>query len=272
MPFPVTALESFTAVVITGGSSGIGKSFIELISKYCPGIAICNLSRSKPELNKFPEKWYHVPCDLTQPQQIDSALASVIAWLESDGGGGKVLLINNSGFGTYGRFPQPDMREQLEMIDLNVRGVVHMTAGLLGAIRTRGGAVMNIASAAAFQPTPYLATYGATKTFVLQWSLALGAELRDSGVHVMSVCPGPIPTNFFKRARLKQGAASGKVSLTSEDVVDTALRALARGKAYVVPGWRMRLVVLASSLGPRAWVAKVAARVLEKYRLSQIAP
>ena len=86
------------------------------------------------------------------------------------------------------------------MIDLNVRAVVQLTGRLLPLLKARGGAIVNVASTAAFQPTPWMATYGATKAFVLNWSLALNQDLRGTGVRVLVVCPGTTETEFFKRA------------------------------------------------------------------------
>ena len=93
----------------------------------------------------------------------------------------------------------------MEMLDVNIDAVVQLTAGMLPLMRVRGGAVVTVASTAAFQPTPYLAAYGASKAFVLHWSLALNEELRGTGVRALAVCPGPTATDFFHRAGLKQG-------------------------------------------------------------------
>ena len=113
---------------------------------------------------------------------------------------GKVLLVNNSGVGDYGRFPDLEIRKQLSMIDLNVMAVVDLSSRLLPVILPRGGTIVTIASTAAFQPTPFLATYGATKAFVRNWSLALNEDLRGIKVRTLTVCPGPTRSNFFKAA------------------------------------------------------------------------
>ena len=178
MPSPVTAIKDFSAVVITGGSSGIGKSYIGLLSELCPELAFCNLSRRKPDIINKKLKLRHISCDLSKPEQVVSGLLEVRDFLEREVPTGKILLINNSGFGIYGNFPEPGTDQQLEMVDVNVRTVVQMTGKLLPLLKARGGAIITIASTAAFQPTPYLGTYGATKAFVLNWSLALNEELR----------------------------------------------------------------------------------------------
>ena len=181
---------------------------------------------------------------------------------------GKILLINNSGFGGYGRFDELSAEHQLGMIDVNVRAVVALTAGLMPVLRERGGCVLTVASTAAFQPTPFLATYGATKAFVLHWSLALNEDLRGSGVSALAVCPGPTATEFFRRAGLKEGAVSDGLGQTAGQVVEEALAAFAAGRAQVVTGWKNRLLVFGASLLSKPLIARLAARILARYRLS----
>lgn len=180
---------------------------------------------------------------------------------------GRVLLINNSGFGTYGRFPEPALSEQLAMADVNMRAVLHLTGLLLPELKRRGGAVMNIASTAAFQPTPYLGTYGATKAFLLHWSIALDEELRGSGVRVLAVCPGPTSTGFSQRAGLKPGQLAEGPRMTAENVVLASWRALAAGRSVVIPGARNRFLARLAGLTPKPLAAKVAARMIAGSRL-----
>src|SRR5690606_2764964 len=235
------ALRSFAAVIVTGGSSGIGKSFIKLAHTKRPELCFCNLSRSEPELKSDRLKLRHHGIDLSQHGQVEPAAAAVIDWLTNEVPAGRILLINNSGFGDYGEFPRPDIGHNLEMIDLNVRALVELTARLLPLLEARGGAIINVASTAAFQPTPWMATYGATKAFVLHWSLALHAELKPKNVQVLAVCPGPTATEFFRKAGLKKGSVSPALSMTSEDVVLQSFDALMAGRALVVTGWKNKL-------------------------------
>ena len=116
---------------------------------------------------------------------------------------GAIILINNSGFGDYGPMDLLDRDKQLNMMDLNMRAPVDLTLRLLPQLKERGGAVVNIASTAAFQPTPFMATYGSTKAFVLHWTLALTEDLKRTGVRVLAVCPGPTRSNFFRAAGLR---------------------------------------------------------------------
>ncbi|HVU24696.1 MAG TPA: SDR family NAD(P)-dependent oxidoreductase [Opitutus sp.] len=252
---------------MTGGSSGIGKSFIELCGTLRPELRFCNLSRSAPDIKEGKLKLCHRPCDLSDAAAVERAAAGVHAWLDEEGPEGGLLLINNSGFGSYGLFPEPDLSHQLEMLDVNVRGLVQLTGLLLPALRARGGAIMNIASTAAFQPTPFMATYGATKAFVLNWSVALNEELRGSGVRALAVCPGPTATQFFRRAGLKPGSVADVLSMTCEEVVMQSLGALGARKAVVVTGWKNKLGSMAGALAPKAWAARVARWGIGRYRV-----
>ncbi|MDB6167645.1 MAG: hypothetical protein JWM88_509 [Verrucomicrobia bacterium] len=270
MTSPSDALHSFSAAIITGGSSGIGKSFIERGAKLNPALQFCNLSRRTPDIINSGLRLNHFACDLSRPADIERAASDVAGFLAQSVPAGRILLINNSGFGAYGHFPEPSLEHHLEMIDVNVRGLIHLSGRLLPLLRQRGGAVMNIASTAAFQPTPYMAAYGATKAFVLHWSLAMKEELKGTGVHVLAVCPGPTSTEFFRRAGLQQGSVADALSMSCERVVDDSYRALAAGRSQVVAGWKNKVAVFFSSKLPKPLAAWATARVLERYRLSKV--
>jgi len=264
-------LSEYAVIIVTGGSSGIGKAFIEHVTKLDSRVVICNLSRRQPDGFIGQLNLRHVPVDLTNAAALAGAASTVLGLLNYDIPLGKIMLINNSGFGGYGRTDELARADQVEMIDLNVRAVVDLTARLLPALKAQGGTVVNIASTAAFQPTPFMATYGATKAFVLHWSLALGEDLRGSGVDVLAVCPGPTSTEFFRRAGLKQGAVTERWGQTSERVVAEVFQALARGRRQVVTGWRNRLIAAVASRLPKPLAARIGAAVLAKFRLSRVA-
>ena len=264
------ALSPFSSVVITGGSSGIGKSFIELGAKLKPELVFCNLSRREPDIKILGKRLNHFKCDLAKSADVVRVVGEVEAFLRNEVPAGAVLLINNSGFGAYGRFPEPNLSHQLEMLDVNVRALVQLSGQLLPFLRERGGAIINVASTAAFQPTPFMATYGASKAFVLHWSLALNEELRGTGVRTLAVCPGPTSTEFFHRAGLQKGSVADGLSMSCEEVVTASLRALGAGRSQVVTGWKNKLSACAGSVVPKPLVARVAAKVLARYRLKQV--
>lgn len=232
----------------------------------------CNLSRRAPVIKDKQLMLCHIPCDLAQRADVERAAGEVEAFLTRDVPAGRVLLINNSGFGSYGPFPEPKVSQQLEMLDVNIRALVELTGRLLPTLLTRGGVVMNLASTAAFQPTPYMAAYGASKAFVLHWTLALNEEWRGRGVRAMAVCPGPTATQFFRRAGLGEGNQADAQSMSADEVVMQALQGLARGKALVVTGWKNRLLAAVSGVSPKVMATRIAGKVIRRYRLPPARP
>jgi short-subunit dehydrogenase len=269
MPSLSEALSSFSAVIVTGGSSGIGKSFIELMAKLNPALQFCNLSRREPGVKITDIKLNHFPCDLSRAPDIARAAAAIEAFLAQAVPAGRILLINNSGFGAYGHFPEPNLPYQLELIDVNIRALVELTGRFLPLLKARGGAIINVASTAAFQPTPYMATYGASKAFVLHWSLALHAELRGSGVTALAVCPGPTTTNFSKRAGMNSSFNVSSLTMDCEPVILMALRALAAGRSQVVTGWKNKVTAFVGSKLPKPLVARFAEKILSRYQVKR---
>ncbi len=264
-----SVLSRISAVVVTGGSSGIGNRLIKAIHKIDQNLFYCNLSRTEPQDLPPDLRWKHFPCDLAEPEQITATTRSVQAVIDENGGQGEVLLINNSGFGSYGPFPEPNLEHQLGIMEVNMKAVVHLTGLLLPLLKKRGGVVMNIASTASFQPTPYLTTYGATKAFLLNWSLALHEDLKGTGVRTLVVCPGPTATNFFKRAGFATPPTDVHLKQTSEEVAEISIKALQEGKTLVVCGWKNRLMATMGSLLPKKISAPVAAYFLRRARLEE---
>jgi short-subunit dehydrogenase len=265
------ALQTFSTVVITGGSSGIGKSFIELAAKLKPDLTFCNLSRNAPCINFDKLKLCHIACDLGQRDSVAHAAGEVESFLDRAVPAGRVLLINNSGFGSYGHFPEPNLSHQLEMVDVNIRGLIDLTGRLLPRLKQRGGMIVNVASTASFQPTPYMATYGASKAFVLHWSLAMNQELKGTGVSTLAVCPGPTPTNFSKRAGLEPRTEKDSLSMSSDDVARRMIWAIAKKRSMVVTGWRNRVLAALAGSAPKPLAAWIAAKAIERYRVRRVA-
>jgi len=127
-------------------------------------------------------------------------------------------------------------------------------------LQQRSGSIINVASTAGFQPVPFMATYAATKSFVLCFSEALWEENRPYGVHVMALCPGATDTNFFEASHGQK--PKGRVAQTSEEVVETALRGLAGRKSHIVSGWRNFVMVESERLTPRSLVTRVAGKMM----------
>lgn len=164
------------------------------------------------------------------------AAAALAADLASHGEHCEVL-VNNAGFGLWGKFASLDGPRQRTMIDLNCGTLVELCHMMLGPMLERqSGAILNIASTAAFQPGPGMATYFATKAFVLSFTEALHEEVVSRGVRVTALCPGPTRTEFGEVAGFKGNGAFDKMSARSEDVVAFGLKALDQNRAVAIPG------------------------------------
>lgn len=265
----VSFLRRFSWVVVTGGSSGIGAEFLRAVPKLAPHLIVCNLSRSRPADFTEGEHSRHYPCDLQALDSLQVVAGELLAVMRNGSEKGAVLLINNSGFGAYGEFPDPDPKHNAAMVDLNCRAPVLLTGLLWPELARRGGAVINVASLAAFQPTPFLSVYAATKAFMMNWSVALNAEGRRHGIRALALCPGPTPTNFFRRAGFGEAPVPG-YGTSVEHVVLAALVALARGDAKVVPGIPFKLVAFVSRSVPPRFAAWAGWHLMAKLRLKPL--
>jgi short-subunit dehydrogenase len=250
--------------LITGASSGIGEVFARKLAARGHNLLLVARSEDKlitlcNELGRIKSiHAQYVAMDLSEPD------APARLFEETQKRGLEIdLLINNAGFGSMGDFAKLDLQRELDMIDLNVRSLVELTQRFLVPMRERkSGSIINVASTAGFQPVPFMATYAATKAFVLSFSEALWEENRPHGVKVMALCPGVTDTNFFEASRMQRPPA--RISQTAADVVDTALRGLARGKSSVISGWTNFLMVESERLAPRSLVLRTAGMVLRK--------
>jgi short-subunit dehydrogenase len=176
------------------------------------------------------------------------------------------LLVNNAGLGSVGEFARLPLDREVEQVDLNVRALLRLThAALQGMVPNESGAIINVASMAAYQPVPYNATYAATKAFVLSFSEALHEEAKRHGITVTCLCPGPVRTEFQHTAGIKPERMRGKVLLrymagtNPGEVVRAALDAMEEGRAVVVPGAVTRAITETSQILPRSVVRRLAA-------------
>lgn len=165
------------------------------------------------------------------------------------------ILINNAGFGTYGRFDGISGDREQELIALNIGSLVELTHQFLpDMVRNRTGVIVNVASLASFLPTAYMAVYSASKAFILSFSEALWAENRHRGVRIVALCPGPTQTDFFNE--MGSLNASGRTAMASpERVVQTGLRGIEKGRSHIIDGTGNHLSALMVRLLPRKWVA-----------------
>ncbi|MDB5040225.1 MAG: actIII 1 [Candidatus Eremiobacteraeota bacterium] len=245
--------------LITGASSGIGEAFARVLAARGDDLVLVARSAGKLEALAAELTARHnvrvdvVPADLSLPDATDGIVAELTARGIAIG-----TLVNNAGFGN-GEFATLDAARQRDEVFVNVVAPVVLTRALLPSMIERGrGAIVNVGSTASFQPVPYMATYGATKAFVLSFSEALAEEVRAHGVRVVALCPGQTETAFF--TGMDEARSPGRAR-TSEQVVATALRALERGRVVAIDGFANYVLANASRFSPRWLVARIAARM-----------
>lgn len=260
-------LRSFSCVIITGSSSGIGRAILSRIDNAGATAAVFNLSRTPPQGVSNTLKLTHLTCDLSQTTDLSHVVAELQKLMPRTG---TILLINNSGFGAYGEFPAPALAHTLKMVDVNVRAPVELTGLLWSELKARGGQVANIASLAAYQPTPLMTTYAATKAFLLHWSIALDAEARPHGIRCVAICPGPVSTRFSEAAGFKSSPGLG--GQTAEECADEALVAMAQGRPQVITGWKHKVLGFFSARLPKPWAAAIGLRMIRRLRLDRFVP
>ncbi|WP_418955218.1 SDR family NAD(P)-dependent oxidoreductase [Streptomyces tritici] len=254
-----------STALVTGASSGLGAEFAAQLA--ARGHNVILVARSGDRLAALAERLTaehgvraHVLVqDLAEPDAARRVAEELTArGLSVD------LLVNNAGFGTCGRFEEISGARDHDQLMVNVVALVDLTHALLpGMLGRGGGAVVNVASTAGFQPSPYFAVYGAAKAFVLNFGLALREEYRRRGVRVLTVCPGPVETAFFDTIGTRRAAVTGSFT-TPEPVVRAALRALDRDRGYVVPGFGNALAAHLTPRRPRTLVAALAERITRK--------
>ena len=223
---------------------------------------IYNLSRRTIEWPGAGDSLRNLQVDLTDRRRRRSSIQEVIETISCEVTEGRLLLINNAGFGCYGEFPGDGVDQQLEMLELNLAAVIDLSAHCLPFLKIRGGTILNVASVTAFQPTPFIATYGASKAFLLHWGYSLNEELKGSRVNVLTVCPGSTKTEFHARAGMKVSGTASRFEQSSDAVVDEAMVALSRGKRHTVTGWSNRMMVTLAKHLPLGWATYLSGRVL----------
>ncbi len=258
---------SMKMVLITGASSGIGRAFAELFAKERYRVVLA--SRSKEKLNdiagglrsRYGVKTVVIPVDLAQ----SGGARALFDKLEQDAIDIDVL-INNAGIGSYGYLHQQNVQSELQMLQLNVHSLSHLTMLFLPGMVARGaGRILNIGSTTSFYPCPLSANYAASKAFVLSMTEAVANEVRGTGVSVTALCPGGTATEFFRKAEMdKQKVADTGALMDAAKVAEIGYKALMKGKTFVVPGRQNWLLAQAPRLFPRSMVTRITRSVIEK--------
>ena len=240
--------------VITGASSGMGREFVYAVDREYSLDEIWIIARRGGRLSEIASelrtKTRVLDWDLTQTTSLERYRA-----LLEENDPHIRLLINSAGIGLFGAFEKLDLDEQLKSIDLNDRALTAM-CNLSLPYMDRGDSIVNMGSNSSWQPVPYINTYAATKAYVLSFSRALGKELAGRGIHVMCVCPGWVDTEFMLHARVDDTITYFDRWYTARQVVERAMKDLAKKKKICIPGLPVRMqVALVKILPPELVMA-----------------
>ena len=241
--------------LITGASSGLGVEFARQLSK--KGQRLVLAARRKDRLDALATELGNaraVAIDLSRPGAVRTLLDDLRNADEQ-----VEILINNAGFGLRGRFVELDASREREMIDLNIGTLTDLCRAIAPQmVEQKSGAILNVASTAAFQPGPNMAVYFATKAYVLSFTEALHEELKPHGVKVSALCPGPTRTEFGEVAGIKTLGRFDRLAMESEPVVRAGLEGLESNEAVVIPGATNKIGAWSTRLAPRSVVRRIA--------------
>ena len=241
--------------LITGASSGIGTELARVFA--ANGRRVVLVARRAERLEtlaaeivaKGGARPIVVPCDLAQCDAGDRIAEALVAEaVEVE------YVVNNAGFGLFGNAVKRDRAEQLAMIAVNVRALTELSLAFVDSLARHRGGILNVASIAGFFPGPGMAVYYASKAYVLSFTEALRNELGASGVRVTALCPGPVPSEFQRRAGFKPGLDSVVLNVSAADVALAGYRGLMANKRVVLPGFGIKMVPLLLRLFPRSFI------------------
>jgi short-subunit dehydrogenase len=251
--------------LITGASGGIGEEFARLFAASGHDLVLVARSAGKLEaLARALAEEHGIAARVIAADLSDPAAPAKIA-RELDGVAIDVL-VNNAGYGLYGEFTETELKEELDMIQLNLVALTHLTKLFLpGMVARKSGRILNVASTAAFQPGPLMTVYYATKAYVLSFSEGIAEELRGSGVTLTALCPGPTKTGFQAGAKMEASKlVRGKDIMGSAEVAKIGYAALMKGKRVVIPGAKNRFLAQSVRFLPRSTVVKAVKKAQER--------
>ena len=230
-----------SCVLITGATTGIGYELAKLYAKEENNLILVarnedRLKEVKDELSLYSINVYTIALDLSGDNSCEKILEYVNKNnLSVD------ILINNAGIGSFGYLNEIDMEKELKLIDINIRALTELTKVFLPAMLEHGeGFIMNVASTAAFCAGPKMATYYASKSYVLNFTEALYEEVKGKNIKISCLCPGPVRTNFQERAGIKKKGLAKKALMTPKEVAKIAYRDFKKGKLIIIPGLEIR--------------------------------
>ena len=241
--------------LITGASAGIGTELVRVFSANGHRLALA--ARRADRLTALAAEITAcggiapllIPCDLEAPDACDKIAEAIGA-----AGVDVEYVVNDAGYGLFGRATELDRADQLGIIAVNIRALTDLSLRFSDSlIRNRGG-ILNVGSIAGFLPGPGMAVYYASKAYVLSFTEALRNELAPHGVRVTVVCPGPVPSEFQDRAGFKPGFDSAILNVSAADVAQQAYRGLMANRRIVLPGLGIKMVPPLLRLFPRAFI------------------
>jgi len=238
--------------LITGASSGIGKEFAKIFAEKNYNLVLASrgeekLKKVSIELKqKYKIKVEYFTLDLSQQNSAQILFDKIQKR--------KIVidvLINNAGFGKYGDFIETNIEEYLTMIQLNISTLTELTSLFaIEMLKRKSGKILNVASTAAFQPLPKFATYAASKSYVLHFSEALHFELRNSGINVSVLCPGPTETSFEHTANAKNSNLFKGKLMKPQDVARIGYKGLMKNKMTIIPGFKNKFLAFLATVFP----------------------
>jgi short-subunit dehydrogenase len=246
--------------LITGASSGLGEEFARQLARENYDLVLT--ARREDRLRAVAAEALKLGSSKVDVIASDLGLADAAIKLHREVAARGLeieCLVNNAGFGTHGIFYKLPLEREVEEINLNITSLVALTRLFIEPmVLRRRGTVINVASTAAFQPVPYMATYAATKAFVLNFSEAVALEVRGAGVTVMALCPGPTRTEFQGTAGVETTSFPSFAYMDAKTVVAQALASAKRGKAVRINGIINQVMAQSNRITPRAIVARIA--------------
>lgn len=252
--------------LVTGGSGGIGFEIAKVLARN--GLDLVLVARKRDTLEaaagqlegKYGARVHVFAADLRRPD----APQAIFDFLHNENIPIDVL-VNNAGFGVGGEFADTKLQRELEMIQVNISALTHLTKLFLPAmIKRKAGRVLNVASTAAFQPGPLMAVYYATKAYVLSFSEALAEELRHSGVTVTALCPGPTRTHFAASAQIAKSRLFTVFGIADAgDVAEFGVAAMMHGRRVAIPGIKNKIMAQVNRISPRTVTARVSRMIQE---------
>jgi len=251
-PRPVT--------LITGASAGIGEALARVFAKHGHELAL--VARREDRLLKLADEIASAAARrpvVIRADLFKAGAAQLIGKAMAAQDVEPQFVVNNAGFGLVGLAGALDRAEQLQMIDLNVRGLTELSLAFVDSLARHRGGLLNVGSMAGFLPGPGMAVYYATKAYVLSVTEALHNELKPRGIRVAVLCPGPVPTEFAARAGVSGGTLKPSILTKSADeVAEAGYRGLMAGRRIIVPGFLNKVITVLIRLFPRGLILRIA--------------